>query len=188
MMYELLAFVLCALITWRLTRSSYNQFAHYLNAGLDNEAITHESQLERLLASAGRYYDERKWLAAEKAYVKVLKLDHKNTAAYRRLGMIYSQLKNYEDAAECFQIAIDARATAADWQNLATVQFHLKNYPSVEVSLKKSIAIEPNVSRYLALAKVQGILGDEAGRTASLLEAKQLDPDSAALARALDKN
>ena len=188
MIYELIAFVICAFLTWRLTRSSYNQLAHYLNAGLDNEAITHESQLERLLASAGRYYDERKWLAAEKAYVKVLKLDHKNTAAYRRLGMVYSQLKNYEDAAECFEIAVRARATAADYQNLATVYYHLKRYHEVQTSLQKSIAIEPSMSRYMALAKVQGILGNAAGRDETLRAAHRLDPNSAAVAQARGKN
>ena len=79
-MLELVAFILMAVLTWYIIRSSYNQLAHYLNAGLDNEAITHDSQLKRLIASAGRYYDERKWMAAEKAYLKVLKLDHKSLA------------------------------------------------------------------------------------------------------------
>lgn len=184
MMYELIVFVVLAFVTWRITRSSYNQFAHYLNAGLDNEAVTHESQLERLIAAAGRYYDERKWLAAEKAYVKVLKLDHKNTTAYRRLGMVYSQLKNYSDAAECFQIAMKGGGSAADWQNLATVQYHLGAHVDVESSLKKAIEIEPSVSRYLALAKVQGILGKDAERKLTLDAAQKFDPESPAIEKA----
>lgn len=49
-MFELIAFMLVAFVTWRIIRSNYNQLAHYLNAGMDNEAITHESQLERLLS------------------------------------------------------------------------------------------------------------------------------------------
>jgi len=184
MMYELIIFVVLAFVTWRITRSSYNQFAHYLNAGLDNEAVTHESQLERLIAAAGRYYDERKWLAAEKAYVKVLKLDHKNTTAYRRLGMVYSQLKNYSDAAECFQIAMKSGGTAADWQNLATVQYHLRSHDEVEASLKKSIEIEPSVSRYLALAKAQGILDKNEEQRLTFYATQKFDTESPAIEKA----
>jgi tetratricopeptide (TPR) repeat protein len=182
-MFETAAFIGISILTWRIIRSSYNQLAHYLNAGLDNEAITHESQLDRLHVAANRYYEERKWLAAEKAYLKVLKLDHKNIQAYRRLGMIYSHLHNYEDAAECLEMVTKSQKNAVDLHNLATVQFHNKRYDLSIDALTKAIELEPSVSRLLALAKLFEI-SNRSGEIPALIEqARRIDPDSVALAR-----
>lgn len=180
-MFELLAFSIVALLTWRIIRSNYNQFAHYLNAGMDNEAITHESQLERLLAAAARYYDERKWVAAEKAYLKVLKLDHKNILAYRRLGMVYSHLHNYEDAAECFELVAKAQNTASDWQNLATVLYREKRYERAIEVMEKANTLEVSTSRLLALVKLYEVTGQTSKAGEVLQAAQQFDPDSAAV-------
>lgn len=180
-MFELVAFSLLALLTWRIIRSSYNQFAHYLNAGMDNEAITHESQLERLLAAAGRYYDERKWVAAEKAYLKVLKLDHKNMQAYRRLGMVYSHLHNYEEAAECFELVVKANNTAPDWQNLATVLYHEKRYEQAIAAMERANNLSVSTSRLLALARLYDVTGQPDRVKEVLKQAHKLDPDSVAV-------
>lgn len=180
-MFELIAFMLVAFVTWRIIRSNYNQFAHYLNAGMDNEAITHESQLERLLSAAGRYYDERKWVAAEKAYLKVLKLDHKNILAYRRLGMVYSHLQNYEDAAECFEMVAKSQNTASDWQNLATVLYREKGYEEAIVAMEKANGLEASVSRLLALVRLYEATGRNDKIAGALDEARRLDPDSSAV-------
>lgn len=180
-MFEIVAFILVALLTWRIIRSSYNQLAHYLNAGMDNEAITHESQLERLLSAAARYYDERKWVAAEKAYLKVLKLDHKNIQAYRRLGMVYSHLNNFEDAAECFELVAKVQNTASDWQNLATVLYREKHYDEAITAMEKANGMEASVSRLLALARLYEATGQNGKVEEALRAAHQLDPDSTAV-------
>lgn len=180
-MLELAVFCIVALLTWRIIRSNYNQLAHYLNAGMDNEAITHESQLERLLVAAARYYDERKWVAAEKAYLKVLKLDHKNILAYRRLGMVYSHLHNYEDAAECFSLVAKAQNTASDWQNLATVLYREKHYAQAIEAMERANDLEISVNRLLALAKLYEATNKVEKMREVLHTAQQLDPDSAAV-------
>lgn len=177
MIFETIAFLGCSFITWRLTRSSYNQFAHFLNAGLDNEAITHESQLERLLTAAARYYDEAKWLAAEKAYFKVLKFDHKNLTAYRRLGMVYSHLKNYPDARECFEFVIKAGPNASDWQNYATVLFHQKQYKEAADAMQRALEFEPTLSRFLALARLYELMDSHAQQFEALAAAHEMNPD-----------
>lgn len=176
MIAETATFLILSLITWRITRSSYNQLAHFLNAGLDNEAITHESQLERLLVAAARYYDEGKWPAAEKAYLKVLKLDHKNLTAYRRLGMVYSHLKNYPDAQECFEIVIKATPQAADWQNYATVLFHAKQYPVAADAMQRALDMEPTLSRFLALARLYELMNQPTQQFEALAAAHEVSP------------
>lgn len=181
MIAETAAFLFLSVITWRITRSSYNQLAHFLNAGLDNEAITHESQLERLLAAAARYYEEAKWPAAEKAYLKVLKLDHKNLIAYRRLGMVYSHLKNYADAQECFEIVIKATPQAADWQNYATVLFHIKRYEASADAMQRALDMEPTLSRYLALARLYELMDRHAQQFEALAAAHEASPQDSSV-------
>ncbi|MBP9827161.1 tetratricopeptide repeat protein [Candidatus Saccharibacteria bacterium] len=187
MIYSFLAFGIVAFITWRITRSSYNVFAHFLNAGLDNEAVTHESQLNRYLASAERYYDERKWLAAEKAYLKVLKLDHKNLTAYRRLGLVYSHLKNYADATECYELVVKRRPTAADWQNYATILFYQKKYHEAADALDRSIEMEPTLARFIALARVWRSLQEHLKQFEALAAAHEFEPDNKAVMQLLAK-
>jgi tetratricopeptide (TPR) repeat protein len=110
-------------------------------------------------------------------------LDHKDIQAYRRLGMIYSHLHNYEDAAECLEMVAKSQKNAVDLHNLATVQFHNKRYYLAIDALSKAIEIEPSVSRLLALAKLFEI-SNRSGEIPALIErARQIDPDSAALAR-----
>lgn len=182
-MFELVVFIALALLTWRIIRSSYNQLAHYLNAGQDNEAITHESQLKRLLVAAGRYYDERKWVAAEKAYLKVLKLDHKNIQAYRRLGMVYSHLHSYEDAAECFEFVVKANGSASDWQNFATVLYHIKYYDQAIAAMEKANDLDTSITRLLALAKLYEVTNQTEQVGLVIQKAQALNPDSPAVAK-----
>src|SRR5258708_6928503 len=75
------------------------------------------AQLTQALDYADRLYKERKFLAAEKGYLEVLKFDHRSVAAYSRLGMIYSALNNHADAIECLQIACQVEPTAAHYHN-----------------------------------------------------------------------
>src|SRR5438045_706684 len=86
------------------------------------------AQLAQITTYADRLFGERKWLAAEKAYLSVLKLDHKNVTAYSHLGIIYSTQKNLADAIECFEIAARLRPSGATHQNLALAYYENRNY------------------------------------------------------------
>ena len=151
MIWATLVFVGLAIITWRIAHTSFNGLAHWLNAGSDNTEVTQESEIGKLIATADRYFAERKWLAAEKAYLKVLKADHKNMAAFRRLGMTYSYLHNYIDAADCIEFVIKHDPTAVDFQNLATVLHHQdKLSPAIE-AMRRSLETGRRLVRFGAL-------------------------------------
>jgi len=175
MYLPLLIFAGLALLTWRLTRSSYNQLAHFLNTGSDNTAVTHESELERLIDSATRYYSQGKWIAAEKAYLKVLKLDHKNLPAYRRLALIYSHLHNYNDAIECLEMVMKKETTAADLQNYATMLFHIKKSEKAIIALQQALELEPTIARFTALAKLYKLQNEPQRQLEILLAAHEFD-------------
>lgn len=110
-------------------------------------------RLKQLSDYADRLYSERKWLAAEKAYLNVLKLDHRNVTAYSHLGVIYSTQKNYADAIECFQIAARLRPSGATLQNLGLAFFDNHNYMKAVAAYEKAIMFEPTALRYIGLAK-----------------------------------
>ena len=95
---------------------------------LDAATQTDESRLNRAIEIADKYYQTRDLMTAEKAYLRVLKIDHRNYIAYYRLGLIYSYLNNNSDALECFEIASQIRPTATVLHNFGMTLFKYRNY------------------------------------------------------------
>ena len=135
---------------------------------------------------ADRLYSEKKWLAAEKAYLGVLKLDHKNVTAYVHLGIIYTAQKNLPDAIECFQIAARLRPSGVTFQNLGLAYFDNHNYIKSIAAFEKAIMLEPSAARYVGLSKAQNKLKDFAAMTTSLEKAAALEPSKKILSLLLD--
>jgi tetratricopeptide (TPR) repeat protein len=133
------------------------------------------SRLSQLSDYADRLFAEKKWLAAEKAYLNVLKIDHKNVTAYSHLGIIYSTQKNLPDAIECFTIATRLKPSGATYQNLALAFFDNHNYIKSIASFKKSIMFEPTSQRYVGLSRAQQKLGAAAEAVTALESAHKLD-------------
>jgi len=152
-----------------------------VDALTDNLSAAPPSQdlaLDALLDVAGRYYAEKNYLAAEKAYLKVLKVDHKNSLAYSRLGFIYSHLGNNEDAIECFIIVADSYPNAASYHNLAMMYFKTRDFNKSAESLEKSLSMEMHVSRLVSLARVYRILDKFELQLEALKKAHELEPDN----------
>jgi tetratricopeptide (TPR) repeat protein len=133
-------------------------------------------RLAQLSDYADRLYTERKWLAAEKAYLNVLKLDHKNVTAYSHLGVIYSTQKNLADAIECFQIATRLRPSGATFQNLGLAFYDNRNYVKSVAAYEKAIMLEATASRYVGLSKAYRKLTNYPAAISALEKAIQLDP------------
>jgi tetratricopeptide (TPR) repeat protein len=134
------------------------------------------ARLQQMAEYADRLYSEKKWLAAEKAYLGVLKLDHKNVTAYSHLGIIYSTQKNMADAIECFQIAARLKPGGVTFQNLALAFYDNRNYMKSVAAFEKAIMMEPTSQRYMGLSKAHNKLRNEAASLAALEQASQLEP------------
>lgn len=133
-------------------------------------------QVEQALAYAARLYSEHKYLAAEKAYLAVLKYDHKNHVAYTRLGKIYISLKNYPDAIECFRIASQLSPNAHSYFNLGTGYYENKNYIKAIAAFEKAIMFEPSAGRYAALGSAQKKMSNWPKAASALEKAVELQP------------
>lgn len=143
--------------------------------------MSHDTRLETLLDIAGRYYAEKNYLAAEKAYLKVLKVDHKNSLAYSRLGFIYSHFGQTEDAIECFQIVADTYPNAASYYNLSMMLFKNRKFKRSAAALEKSIDMEETTNRLIALARVYRVMNVYDKQIKVLERAMELEPDNTSI-------
>jgi tetratricopeptide (TPR) repeat protein len=166
---ELVFFILIMVVFWQLlTRLESAQ------GQLASSKVS--PQLTYALNYAERLYHEHKYVAAEKAYVAVLKIDHKNLQAYNRLGIIYSAQKNFTDAIECFEVATRLKPSATTCFNLGLAYYDNRNYIKAIATIKKAIMFEPSVQRYVALAKACDKIADNRGLIEALEKAVDLEP------------
>jgi tetratricopeptide (TPR) repeat protein len=138
-------------------------------------------RLAQMSDYADRLFAEKKWLAAEKAYLGVLKFDHKNITAYSHLGIIYSTQKNMPDAIECFQIACRLRPSGVTYQNLGLAYFDNRNFIKSIAAYEKAIMFEATSQRYLGLSKAQRKLSNLAAAITALERAAELEPSKRVL-------
>ncbi|MDF2461616.1 MAG: hypothetical protein K0S68_1019 [Candidatus Saccharibacteria bacterium] len=138
--------------------------------------VKSNARLIQMAEYADRLFAEKKWLAAEKAYLGVLKLDHKNVTAYSHLGIIYSTQKNMVDAIECFQIAVRLKPSGATLQNLALAFYDNRNYIKSAAAFEKANMLEPSAQRYVGLSKAHHKLHNADASITALEKAVELDP------------
>ncbi len=171
-MIELIIVIAAAAIAfWQISRTTS---APVLAAPLAPSAKS--AQVTQLSVHANSLYAEKKWLAAEKAYLNVLKLDHKNIGAYGHLGIIYSKQKNTQDAIECFEIAARLHPAGTTFHNLGLAYHENKNFVKAAAAFDKAIMFEPTASRYIGLSKARKQLADPNGTIRALEHAARLEP------------
>lgn len=144
----------------------------------DPDAATRLASLDEY---ARRLYADRKFLAAEKALLEIIKLDPKKAEAYNRLGMVYAALQNYPDSIECFKVATRLQPTSAGFSSLGSVYYQVKNYPKAAAAYEKAIALEPAAIRYLTLARTYQKMNNNTKFITALEQATAIEPNERAL-------
>lgn len=176
MIFEVTSMVLLAGLSFLISRRD-DELVFVIDAITGNVQTTHDI-LEKLIVIADRYYREKRYLPAEKAYLRVLKYDHKNLVAYNRLGFIYTHFANFDDAVECFSIVAEAHSTATAHQNLAMAYFKKQDYARSAEELEKASELEPTTARYLSLARIYRQLKQIDRQIDVLQKAVTADPDN----------
>jgi tetratricopeptide (TPR) repeat protein len=159
----------------------YRQLRSLEASGAAMAAVTlaphrNSARLAQMTTYADRLFAEKKWLAAEKAYLAVLKVDHKNVTAYSHLGIIYSTQKNMPDAIECFEIAARLHPSGTTLQNLGLAFFDNHNYIKSIAAFEKAIMFEPTAQRYVGLSRAHRKLSNLPASVDALEKAAALDP------------
>ena len=181
MIIELAIFIALFIMTFLLLSKYKIGFLDAIVGGLAMAPVSHDTRLEGLLEIAGRFYSEKNYLAAEKAYLKVLKVDHKNSLAYSRLGFIYSHFGQTDDAVECFQLVADNYPNAASYYNLSMMLFKSRKFKRSARALQKSISMEETPARLVSLARIYRIIGLYDQQIKTLKRALELDKDSVSI-------
>ncbi len=185
MIIEVLIFVSLFVLTFLLLSKYKIGFVERIVDNLAVLPVSHDARLETLLDMAGRYYAEKNYLAAEKAYLKVLKVDHKNSLAYSRLGFIYSHFGQVDDAIECFQIVADNYPNSASYYNLSMMLFKNRRFKRSAQALEKSIDMEETPARLVALARVYRVMGSYDKQIRTLKRSLELEPDGVSIMQLL---
>jgi|694.fasta_scaffold89047_4 tetratricopeptide (TPR) repeat protein len=185
MIFEVIIFVALFIMTFLLLSKYKIGFMEKIVDNLAILPVSHDARLDSLLEMAGRYYAEKNYLAAEKAYLKVLKVDHKNSLAYSRLGFIYSHFGQVDDAIECFQIVADNYPNAASYYNLSMMLFKSRKFKRSAKALEKSIEMEETSARLVALARVYRVMGLYEKQIKTLKRALELEPESVSIMQLL---
>lgn len=139
----------------------------------------------RITDKVGKLWDiahqgmrENRFLRAEKALLTILKIDHKNAAAYNRLGILYAKQKEFKDAIDCFEIASSIEPTASSLHNLGLIYFETENYQKASSAFEQSLKIDDQMAaRHIAYAKVQEKLGNYKVMIKELETAVELEPN-----------
>lgn len=181
MIIEFIIFVGLFILTFLLLSKYKIKLIDIVVENLAILPISHDTRLDSLLEIAGRYYVEKNFLSAEKAYLKVLKVDHKNSLAYSRLGFIYSHFGQIEDAIECFQIVADTYPNAASYYNLAMMLFKNHKFKRAAYALEKSIDLEVTPARLIALARVYRVMGQYELQIKILQRALDMKPEEVSI-------
>lgn len=181
MIIELAIFIALFIMTFLLLSKYRIGFLDAIVGGLAMTPVSHDTRLEGLLEIAGRFYSEKNYLASEKAYLKVLKVDHKNSLAYSRLGFIYSHFGQTDDAVECFQLVADNYPNAASYYNLSMMLFKSRKFKRSARALEKSISMEETPARLVSLARIYRIIGLYDQQIKTLRRALELDKDSVSI-------
>lgn len=148
----------------------YLALRHFHRYGREDIASPKTSaRLRRLWQYVERATKKGSARATEKALLAILKIDHKNTAAYNRLGMVYARQQNYDDAIDCFAIASSLTPTLATLYNLGLVHYEKGNFKAAANAFERVVDLEPNVKRLVAYAKALSKLGSDK-KVAEVLE------------------
>lgn len=121
-------------------------------------------------------YKRGNWDAAERSLLQILKYDHKNTAAYNQLGMLYVRMERFDDAIACFDIASSLAPSVASLYNLGLVHFQTGNYEEAASALQKVVDLEPTSKRMLVFARILQQLGEHKKVVDVLEQAVRMEP------------
>lgn len=145
----------------------------------DISSPKNSTRLNRLWTYVDKAAKAGRKRAVERALLAILRIDHKNTAAYNRLGMLYAKEGNFDDAIDCFAIASSLTPTVATLYNLGLVYYEKGSYKEAATAFERVVDLEPDPKRFIAFAKALYKLGNFKKVADALEKVVQLDPSAA---------
>lgn len=146
--------------------------------------------------------------AAEKKLIAIIGLDSKNIRAFKILGCLYFEQKNYEEAKQTFEyilklkdniedgykkfgvpkkeggseetlLSFDSADVSQTYFDLALTHKALNNLNEAMINIKNSLKIEPNNPRYLdTILEISIIIKDKVSALEAYEKLKEVNPEN----------
>jgi len=115
---------------------------------------------------------------AEKKYIEIIGLDSKNIEAFKELGRIYFEKKEFEEAKQTFEHILKLKEDDEDiYENLAQIAKEKGNLDEAKDEYLKSINInKQNAQTHFNLAEVYQAMGKSPEAVKGLKKALKIEP------------
>jgi len=144
----------------------YNYLLEYKQQNQGGMILTGSEKIkkqEKLIEEAQKLSQNGNFLEAEKKLIEVIGIDEKNLEAFKMLGYLYLEHKNYQNAQQTLKHALklireteDKDFNQADiaklYFDLALINKMIENFDSAINNIEKALNIEENNPRYLDTA------------------------------------
>ncbi len=163
---------------------SYHKLLELKDTYKNNEALPRkeaEKRADELLAEAEELIQDEELDKAEKKLIEIINLDNKNTEAFRKLGELYFERKNLEEARQTFEhvIKLEQGESGEIYFNLSLVNRDMENLKEAADNIKKALEFEPNNPRYIDTALQISIMNkDKAEALNAYGRLKEVNPDN----------
>lgn len=138
------------------------------------------NKVKNLLEEAKILSDKENFEEAERKFISIISLDHKNTEAYKGLGEVYFRKKDYEHAKEIFNHVLKLASQDEEaYMNLGMIAFKEGNLEEARKDYAQSLALNNKVAgHHIDLGEVCLALGENKKALDCFQEAVKLEPNN----------
>lgn len=140
-----------------------------------------ETRAEELFNEFDQLIKEEKNNEAEKKLIEIINLDNKNVKAFRALGELYRERKDYVDAKQTLEhvLRLEKEESGETYFDLALVDMDSEDFAGAFFNINKALEIEPNNPRYLdTLFEISIINKDKASALGAYKRLKSANPEN----------
>lgn len=143
-----------------------------------SEIVAH---VEEFFGEFDKLIKEEKNEEAEKKLIEIINLDNKSVKAFRALGELYRERKDYVEAKQTFEhvLRLEKEESGETYFDLALVGMDSEDFAGALFNIKKALEVEPDNPRYLdTLLEISIINKDKAGALEAYKRLKKSNPEN----------
>jgi tetratricopeptide (TPR) repeat protein len=143
-----------------------------------NERVDSPETIDQLFSQAEELRKRDDLGSAEKKYIEIIGLDSKNLRAFKELGRVYFEKKEFEEAKQTFEHILKLKEDDEDiYENLAKIAKEKGDLNEARDEYLKSINInEQNAQTYFNLTEVYQAMGKMPEAISTLEKALKIEP------------
>ncbi len=144
-----------------------------------HESLNAEEIIGQLFSQAEELAKRDDLAAAEKKYIEIIGFDSKNIKAFKELGQIYFEKKEFEEAKQTFEHILKLKQDEDIYGQLAQIAKEKGDLSQARDEYLKSINLDKqNAQTHFNLSEVYRAMGKSKEALASLKKALKLEPSN----------